>query len=79
MNWLVDNFRYTKVNELEVIATVDMAICDLKEQNKAISVDNIIELLKNEKEWVDKLKKDYFSYKEIEKAITKLNTLFEVN
>nr|WP_202183371.1 restriction endonuclease subunit S [Butyricicoccus sp. AF10-3] len=32
IDWLVSQFQYTSVNELELFATVDMAICDLKQE-----------------------------------------------
>ena len=79
IDWLVSNFKYTKVDELEVLATVDMAICDLKAQNKAVTVDAIKALFKNEKEWVDKLNKTYFSDIDIQNAINKLSGLFGEN
>jgi type I restriction enzyme S subunit len=31
IQWLLDNFHYTGVDDLELLATVDMAICDLEE------------------------------------------------
>lgn len=38
IDWLVSQFRYISVNELELLATVDMAICDLRREGKEISV-----------------------------------------
>lgn len=32
IDWLVSQFQYTNVNDLELFATVDMAICDLKQE-----------------------------------------------
>jgi type I restriction enzyme S subunit len=74
--WLFDTFHYTGVDELELLATVDMAICDLEDDNIEISVDSIKNLISTNKEWKDKLKKASFSDKSIECAINKLETLF---
>ncbi len=76
IDWLTANLKFANVNELEVLATVDMAMCDLRDSGTEITVDTIITLLKSEKAWVDKLKKDYFSKQSIESAIEKLEKLF---
>lgn len=57
IDWLVSQFRYISVNELELLATVDMAICDLRREGKEISVASIKDLIRSNKEWRDKLKK----------------------
>ena len=62
IDWLVSQFQYTNVNDLELFATVDMAICDLIRSNK---------------EWRDKLKKNYFRDSDIQRAIKKCQDLFE--
>ena len=56
IDWLVSQFQYTSVNELELLATVDMAICDLRREGKEISVASIKDLISSNKEWRDKLK-----------------------
>ena len=56
IDWLVSQFQYTKVNELELLATVDMAICDLRSDGKEVSVSAIKDLIGSNKEWRDKLK-----------------------
>lgn len=71
IDWLVQNFKYTKVDELEVLATVDMAICDLTAAGQEISVENIKSLIKNNAEWSPKLEKAYFSDTNIAAAINK--------
>ena len=76
IDWLVQNFKYTKVDELEVLATVDMAICDLTAAGQEISVENIKFLIKNNAEWSPKLGKAYFSDTNIAAAINKANALF---
>lgn len=77
VDWLVSQFQYTSVNELELLATVDMAICDLQREGKEISVASIKDLIRSNKEWRDKLKKTYFRDSDIQRAIKKCQDLFE--
>ena len=77
IDWLVSQFQYTSVNELELLATVDMAICDLRREGKEISVASIKDLIRSNKEWRDKLKKTYFRDSDIQRAIKKCQDLFE--
>ncbi|WP_291765854.1 restriction endonuclease subunit S [Blautia sp.] len=77
IDWLVSQFQYTSVNELELLATVDMAICDLRREGKEISVASIKDLIASNKEWRDKLKKTYFLDSDIQRAIKKCQDLFE--
>ena len=49
VDWLVSQFQYTSVNELELLATVDMAICDLRQEDKEISVASIKDLIRSNK------------------------------
>ena len=77
IDWLVSQFQYTSVNELELLATVDMAICDLRREGKEISVASIKDLISSNKEWRDKLKKTYFRDSDIQRAIKKCQDLFE--
>lgn len=77
IDWLVSQFQYTNVNELELLATVDMAICDLRRDGKRISVASIKDLIHSNKEWRDKLKKAYFKDADIQRAIKKCQDLFE--
>lgn len=77
IDWLVSQFQYTSVDELELLATVDMAICDLRREGKEISVALIKGLIRSNKEWRDKLKKTYFRDSDIQRAIKKCQDLFE--
>lgn len=77
IDWLVSQFQYTSVDELELLATVDMAICDLRREGKEISVASIKDLIRSNKEWRDKLKKTYFRDSDIQRAIKKCQDLFE--
>lgn len=76
IDWLVSQFQYTSVNELELLATVDMAICDLWREGKEISVASIKDLIRSNKEWRDKLKKAYFKDADIQRAIKHCQELF---
>lgn len=76
IDWLVSQFQYTSVNELELLATVDMAICDLRREGKEISVASIKDLISSNKEWRDKLKKAYFKDADIQRAIKRCRELF---
>ena len=69
IDWLVSNFKYVSVNELELYATIDMAICDLRNEGVEISVDSVKELIRSNSEWNAKLKKAYFSDADIARAI----------
>ena len=77
IDWLVSQFQYTSVNELELLATVDMAICDLQREGKEISVASIKDLIRSNKEWRDKLKKAYFKDADIQRAIKRSQQLFQ--
>lgn len=77
VDWLVSQFQYTSVNELELLATVDMAICDLRREGKEISVASIKGLIRSNKEWRDKLKKAYFKEADIQRAIKRCQQLFQ--
>ena len=76
IDWLVSQFQYTSVNELELLATVDMAICDLHREGKVISVASIKNLIRSNKEWRGKLKKAYFKDADIQRAIKHCQELF---
>ena len=76
VDWLVSQFQYTSVNALELLARVDMAICDLRREGKGISVASIKDLIRSNKEWRDKLKKAYFKDADIQRAIKHCQELF---
>lgn len=74
--WLKENFLHTSRNDLELFATVDMAICDLNEAGIPISIASIKSLIASNKEWKAKLSKTYFSDSDIARAIKKCAELF---
>ena len=77
LQWLKENFLHTGRNDLELFATVDMAICDLNEAGVPISVASIKDLIASSKEWKAKLSKTYFSDRDIARAIKKCVELFD--
>lgn len=77
IQWLIDNFKYTKTNILELLATVDMAICDLVHKEINISIASIKHLIETNDEWKAKLDKDYFSDENIAYAIEQLTNLLQ--
>lgn len=76
IDWLVSQFQYTNVDELELLATVDMAMCDLCQEGIEVSVSAIKDLIRSNKEWRDKLKKTYFKDADIQRAIKRCRELF---
>jgi type I restriction enzyme S subunit len=75
IKWLVDNLKYKKVDDLELLATVDMAICDLKEEGIPVSLKTIKNLIATNAEWKGKLDKEIFSDLNIARAMKELKTL----
>jgi type I restriction enzyme S subunit len=76
MQWLDTNFHYENNNNLEVLATVDYAINDLVNKNKAITLANIKTYIASDEEWRPKLELDYFTDNAIIKAMEKIKKLF---
>ena len=76
IKWVADKLKFKKVDELELLATVDMAICDLTEAGTPVSVATIKHLIATNEEWKAKLKKQTFSDANIAHAIRELQTLF---
>lgn len=77
LDWLVTQFKYTKTDKLELLATIDMAMQDLKNESIVISVDMVKELIGNNKEWKAKLSKSYFSDEDIAWAIEECRKIFK--
>ena len=76
LQWLKENFLHTSRNDLELFATVDMAMCDLDEVGISVSIESIKNLIASNKEWKAKLSKTYFSDWDIARAIKKCTELF---
>lgn len=73
--WL-DQFHYMKTEELELLATVDMAMEDLRREGKAATSYAVKQILQSNKEWQAKLEKEIFSDANIARAIQKCHELF---
>ena len=75
IQWL-EQFRFEKNDKLELWATVDMAVQDLKENGKTVSVESVKKLISNHEEWKPKLERSVFSDENIASAIIKTGNLF---
>lgn len=76
LTWL-EQFRKKKNDELELLATVDMAMDDLSRSRARVDVNAVKSVLGNHPEWVAKLNRDTFSDEKISGAITQCQRLFE--
>jgi len=77
LKWL-EQFRYIKNrrNELELLTTVDMAMVELREAGKPITVQSVKDVIQASEEWKAKLKRELFSDVNIERTIIWSNDLF---
>lgn len=80
IDWLYEKFKYYNTykekNNLEVLATVDMAVSELDKSGKAVSLESVKEVIRSNKEWAPKLKKDCFTDVAISQAIVESRELF---
>lgn len=74
--WL-EQFRFEKTDELELLATVDMAMEDLRKDNKPIVLDMVKQLIHDHPEWEAKLDREIFSDDNITRAMQKCGELFQ--
>lgn len=72
----IEQFRFYKNEYLEVLTTVDKAICELAQKRNTIDVQNIKAYIDSIPQWKKKLEKPYFSDIEIQRAIDESNKLF---
>jgi type I restriction enzyme S subunit len=72
----IEQFRFYKNNYLEVLTTVDKAICELVSQKAPVNVQTIKNYIYSIPQWKKKLEKPYFSDDEIQKAIDESKRLF---
>lgn len=75
LKWL-EQFRYKKNDDLEVLATVDMAVQDLRAAGAAVTLDAIKGVIRSHPEWEAKLDRPVFADANIETAIEISATLF---
>ena len=76
LKWL-ERFRYKKNDELELLATVDMAMEDLRREEKAIELGTVKQIIQGHPEWTAKLQREVFSDANISRAIQECRELFE--
>ena len=76
LKWLCEQFKYIKTDRLELLATIDMAMCDLDDAGITVTVDSIKNLIKSHSEWKAKLSKSYFKDNDIAWAIKECKRLF---
>ena len=77
LNWL-DQFRYEKRDDLELLTTVDLAIEELREAGKATSVEGVRMVIRSDPEWKAKLNRSVFSNTNIARAIERCRRLFGI-
>lgn len=75
LQWL-EQFRYAKTDDLELWATIDAAIQDVRAEGQAETLENVKAVLQGNKEWVKKLDRPVFSDLNIMRALQKVNELF---
>jgi restriction endonuclease S subunit len=74
-DWL-EQFRYQTNDELERLATVDMAMNELLKQGKPVDTTAVRALIESEPEWAPKLTRTIFSDEGIAAAIAQCRVLF---
>ena len=77
LQW-VEQFRYRKNDELELLATVDMAVEELHTAGSDVSVESVKGVILGDPEWRAKINRPAFSDANISRAIESSRTLFAV-
>ncbi len=75
VQWL-EQFRFVKNEELELLATVAMAVAELRESGSPANVASVKGVLAGNKEWKPKLDRAVFADTRIASAIKKCSKLF---
>ena len=78
LQWL-DQFRYRKNDELELLTTVDMAAVELLGADKEASVENVKKVILGHQEWKAKIDRRIFSDANLSRAIDEIRALFSVS
>jgi type I restriction enzyme S subunit len=73
--WL-EQFQWKKTGELELLATVDMAMEDLRREGKQADLGTVKQLIGDHPEWKPKLGKAFFSDEHIVQALNECHALF---
>ena len=74
IQWL-EQFRYKKNDDLEVLATVDMAALELQASGKSVTVAAVKDMITSHPEWEAKLDRAVFSDTNIAEAIKRSDAL----
>lgn len=74
-DWL-NQFRYKKNDDLEVLATVDMAMVEVCKSGEAATLETVKHYIANEPEWAAKLEREAFCDSNIINAIQTCTDLF---
>lgn len=75
LKWL-EQFRFAKNDELELLATVDMAMEDLRKSGTEPTFAGVKNLINNEPEWHPKLSRPVFADAQITAAMADCRSLF---
>lgn len=78
LQWL-EQFRFKKNDELELLTTVDMAVEELRADGKDVDVKGVKGVIRSHPEWKAKLDRPVFSDTNIARAIKMLQKLLEAN
>lgn len=76
VDWVIATFRFRKNEQLELLATVDFAALELIQHKKAVTMENIKEVIAASKIWTAKLAREVFSDESITRALSELRQLF---
>lgn len=75
LTWL-EQFRYRKTDDLELLATVDMAMVDLAAAGQPPDLAGVERVIAAHPEWVPKLSRELFSNDNIANAVAECRALF---
>lgn len=75
LSWL-EQLRFKKTDELELLATVDMAMQELLAEAKSVTLLTVKRVIRDHPEWEAKLEREVFSDKSLARAIQTCNELF---
>lgn len=78
LQWL-EQFRFKKNDELELLTTVDMAVAELRVAARDASVENLKEVIRNHPEWQSKLNRSIFSDGNLAQAIESCRLIFDAS
>lgn len=76
LEWL-ERFHYRKTDDLELLATVDMAMVDLAATGQSADVAGVKRVIAAHPEWIPKLSRELFSDERIARAVTECQKLFD--